>query len=132
MIPRELSERECLDALATHDVGRVAMCTPDGPRVFPTNYALDGTSLVFRTSHYGMIASVGRGDEIAFEVDELDRDRRAGWSVLAVGRTETIEDPHELLSLESNPQPWAGGSRGLYIRLRWRQLSGRAVGERVR
>lgn len=45
------------------------------------------------------------------------------------GDAEVVEDPHELLSLREKPEPWAGGSRFLYLRLRWRSLTGRVVGE---
>lgn len=129
VIPRELTESECLQALCGHTVGRIAMCTPQGPRVFPVNYVVDDGSLVIRTSPYGTIASEGgRNAEMAFEVDHLDDESRTGWSVLVVGRAEIVDDPHELLSLARNPQPWAGGSRGLYLRLRWRLISGRSLG----
>jgi uncharacterized protein len=143
LIPRELTESECLDALTGHKIGRIGFCTPDGPRVFPVNYAMDGKSLVFRTSPYGSIAresggpldtvygSIARenGDrrEAAFEIDHFDHQDKTGWSVLVVGRLEVVDDPHELLSLTENPQPWAGGSRGLYLRLHCRLMSGRAV-----
>ena len=128
LIPRELTESECLDALARRKIGRIGFCTADGPRVFPVNYAMDGTSLVFRTSPYGSIAReiAGRRDA-AFEVDHLDDQEKLGWSVLVVGRLEAVNDPHELLSLAENPQPWAGGSRGLYFRLHCRLITGRAV-----
>src|SRR5690242_7997004 len=128
LIPRELTESECLDALTGHKIGRIGFCTPDGPRVFPVNYAMDGKSLVFRTSPYGSIAREnGDRREAAFEIDHFDHQDKTGWSVLVVGRLEVVDDPHELLSLTENPQPWAGGSRGLYLRLHCRLMSGRAV-----
>lgn len=128
LIPRELTESECLQVLARHTVGRIALCTPQGPRVFPVNYVVDDDSLVIRTSPYGTIAREGgRNAEVAFEVDHVDDETRSGWSVLLVGRAEVVDDPHELLSLARNPQPWAGGSRGLYLRLRWRLISGRSL-----
>lgn len=128
VIPRELSERECLQVLAEQKIGRLAVCTTQGPRVFPLNYVLDGSSLVFRTSPYGAIAREAEADtETAFEVDRVDGDTRTGCSVLVVGKLRVIEDPHDLLSLQDNPQPWAGGSRSLYLRLRWRLISGRGL-----
>lgn len=128
LIPREMHESECLQALAASEVGRIVLCTPEGPRAFPVNYALDGGSLVFRTSPYGTIGRDSRsGANAAFQVDHVDPDTKTGWSVLAMGKLEVVEDPHELLSLAKNPQPWAGGYRGLYLRLRWRSISGRCV-----
>ena len=128
VIPRELDQGECLQVLAQHKIGRLALCTTQGPRVFPVNYVVDDTSLVFRTSPYGAIAREAEADtETAFEVDHVDEETRTGWSVLVVGKLEVIDDPHDLLSLQNNPQPWAGGSRTLYLRLRWRLISGRSV-----
>jgi nitroimidazol reductase NimA-like FMN-containing flavoprotein (pyridoxamine 5'-phosphate oxidase superfamily) len=142
LIPRELTESECLEKLAGQNIGRVGFCTADGPRVFPVNYAMDGGSVVFRTSPYGLIAresgqsgtgygpiapAPGAQRDAAFEIDHFDDQEKTGWSVLVVGSLKAVEDPHELLSLTENPQPWAGGSRGLYLRLHCRQISGRAV-----
>ena len=46
----ELAYAECLDLLATDTVGRVAFTTPQGPRIVPVNYALEGAALEFRTT----------------------------------------------------------------------------------
>ena len=38
--PVELTVNECLDLLEGGVVGRVALCTPLGPRIVPVNYAM--------------------------------------------------------------------------------------------
>jgi nitroimidazol reductase NimA-like FMN-containing flavoprotein (pyridoxamine 5'-phosphate oxidase superfamily) len=126
----DLTETECRDLLAAHEVGRVAVCTREGPRILPVNYALDGRSVVFRTAPYGVLGQHAWNDQIAFEIDHIDSTTRSGWSVLAVGRGRMVEDAEELATIRAfgNPQPWAAGSRLLYIRLEWQSLSGRRVG----
>ena len=107
-------------------VGRVAVCTEEGPRILPVNYVVDGASLVFRTSPYGLLGRLASGGRIAFEVDDIDRETRSGWSVVATGRAEPIEDADELTLLRAfrDPQPWAPGLRLLYLRLRGRRSPG--------
>jgi hypothetical protein len=65
-------------------------------------------------------------------VDQFDYERQHGWSVVARGRAEVLTDPAEIARVRETwePRPWAGGLRGVYLRLRWVQISGRRVGYR--
>jgi len=126
----ELSVAECRDLLATDSVGRVAFVTPSGPRIIPVNYVLAGDALELRTTAYSELATYAPGTEIAFEIDQLDSERRRGWSVVAHGVCERVDAPHSG-SLHRDgplPEPWAGGVRPLLLRLPWRELTGRRVG----
>ncbi len=125
----ELDVRTCRELLARGEVGRVAVCTPEGPQILPVTYAVDGTSVVFRTAPYGVLGRHAWHGRIAFEVDEIDVATRSGWSVVATGAGELVEEPGELAGLRAfnNPQPWASGSRLLYVRLVWSSLTGRRV-----
>ena len=125
----ELDIRECRELLAQGEVGRVALCTPRGPEILPVNYVVDGVSLVFRTAPYGVLGRHAWRDRIAVEVDEYDAATRSGWSVVATGHGHLVEDPEELALLRAfrDPQPWAPGSRLLYVRLVWDSLTGRRV-----
>ena len=126
----ELTVDECLALLARGTVGRIALRTERGLRIFPVNYALDGDDVVFRTAPYGVIANNAHGAEVAFEVDHLEEGLRAGWSVVAAGRCQRIEDPGEVrvVRTQDDPEPWAEGLRNLYFRLRWVDLTGRQIG----
>jgi nitroimidazol reductase NimA-like FMN-containing flavoprotein (pyridoxamine 5'-phosphate oxidase superfamily) len=129
---QEMSYDECRQRLEEQTVGRVAMCTPSGPQIVPVNYIVDGETLVFRTVPYGVLATYARGNQLAFEVDRLDRENRSGWSVVATGRSTVVEDPEAIARFraDTGPTPWAGGSRMLFVRLPWRTLTGRTVGAR--
>jgi uncharacterized protein len=108
------------------------MCAATGPQIFPVNYVVDGESIVFRTSAYSVLGTLATGAQVAFEVDSVDHDHAAGWSVVAAGRAEPIDDETELDMLRERglePTAWAGGLRRTYIRLRWSSLSGRVVGD---
>ncbi|HYO38584.1 MAG TPA: pyridoxamine 5'-phosphate oxidase family protein [Nocardioidaceae bacterium] len=129
--PLELSPEQCAELLGRGVVGRVAMATPLGPRIVPVNYAVHDGAVVFRTAPYSELSTYGWNTELAFEVDHLDDETHQGWSVVALGRAHVVADPEELDAIRRSwePQPWAGGTRNLYVRLPWRELSGRRVGD---
>jgi nitroimidazol reductase NimA-like FMN-containing flavoprotein (pyridoxamine 5'-phosphate oxidase superfamily) len=125
-----LTERQCRDLLAGHQIGRVAICTPHGPLVLPVSYVLDGSSLVFRTTPYGDLGRGASGGRLALETDHVDVAAGSAWSVLARGTGSVIEDLGEIALVRAfrDPQPWAPGTRLLYVRLVWDELTGRRFG----
>ena len=125
----ELSREECRALLTTKTVGRIAFQTGNGLRVLPVNYVVHEDSIVFRTAAHGVIARSIRVADVAFQVDDLDDQLRAGWSVLAVGRCERITDPAQLDAIEQAPTPWAAGTRDLHFAVTWKGLSGRRLGD---
>ncbi len=126
----ELTAEECLALLGTRSVGRIALTTPAGLRIFPVSYVLDDDTVVFRTVPYGVIANSAHDAEVAFEVDDLDHTLSQGWSVVLAGRCRRIEDAAEvrMIRTEHDPQPWAEGARILYLRITWDDLTGRRIG----
>ena len=128
--PVELTVEECLELLSGGIVGRVAMCTPMGPRIVPLNYAMYDDAIVFRTTPYSELGTYGSNTDLAFEIDHLDYEKQEGWSVVAIGRASLVEDADELREIRAgwDPTPWAAGRRHLYIRLRWRDITGRRLG----
>ncbi|HET7386905.1 MAG TPA: pyridoxamine 5'-phosphate oxidase family protein [Nocardioidaceae bacterium] len=131
-IPIELSLEECLQRLACHSVGRLALSTQHGPRIIPVNYALHGEAIVVRTSPYSELGAYGDNRQVAFEIDHFDEDRQLGWSVVAHGLAHRIGDPEEVrrIRLAWDPTPWAEGVRSLYLRVDWHTLTGRRLADR--
>jgi nitroimidazol reductase NimA-like FMN-containing flavoprotein (pyridoxamine 5'-phosphate oxidase superfamily) len=127
----QLSTSECRDLLEGGVVGRVAMATPVGPRIIPVNYSVDGDAIVFRTAPYSELSTYGWDTELAFEVDHLDYETHQGWSVVAIGRAHVVDDPDEVQRIRHKwePRPWAPGSRNLYLKLAWRELTGLRLGD---
>jgi hypothetical protein len=126
----ELDYRKCREMLGANVVGRVAVCLPEGPQIIPVNYAVSEESIVFRTAPYTVLGQHAWKSRLAFEIDHLDYERQVGWSVVATGRGEMVDDEHELQGIRAfwDPRPWAGGVRLLYVRLRWERLTGRRLG----
>lgn len=127
---RELSDAECRAALDLTTVGRVGLCAPDGPHIFPVNFMVLDESIILRTTAFSFLATHARGVTIAFEVDHVDEDRKEGWSVQARGRAVPVDDPVELEWIRqcAQPVPWVWGSRNLYLRMAWKTLTGRGIG----
>jgi len=98
-------------------------------RIVPVNYTVTDDSIIFRTAPYSELGTHGPNTDVAFEVDQLDYAAHEGWSVVATGRAEIIDDREEVQDIRADvdPTPWAAGSRHLYLRLRWRELSGRRL-----
>lgn len=126
----DLAYAKCRGLLAGGVIGRVAVCTADGPRILPVNYSVVDEAVVFRTTAYGVIAAQDWPVQMAFEVDHVDYGDQRGWSVVAVGAGERVEDAEELALIRRtwDPRPWAAGSRPLYVRMRWTELTGRRLG----
>ena len=68
---------------------------------------------------------------MAFEVDHVDYSDHRGWSVVALGRGVKVEDAEEVALIKRtwDPRPWASGSRPLYVRMGWSELTGRRLGK---
>ncbi|MDQ6642139.1 MAG: pyridoxamine 5'-phosphate oxidase family protein [Actinomycetota bacterium] len=126
----ELAPEVCGTLLRAGDAGRVAVSTPDGPHIVPLNYSVVDDALVFRTSPYSLLGTFARNSLLAFETDYVDHELQRGWSVVARGRCQFVDDPGEIDRIRAiwSPQPWAAGARNLFLRLHWTEISGRRLG----
>lgn len=125
----ELTEAECLELLQQEQVARVALCTPIGPRIIPVNYSVHDGSVYFRTMPYTVLGTYGREGDLAMEVDRLDYDAHVGWSVVVLGPSIMVDEAEELREIRAgwDPEPWSGGARYFYVRLRMREVTGRRL-----
>lgn len=120
----ELSDAECFHLLRTQPVGRLAVAGTDTcPIVVPVNYVVDGRGVVFRTDDGTKLRAL----EVArasFEVDSVDPHSGTGWSVLVRGRIY-FATAWEISTL--NLDPWAPGSKKVWIRLSADVVTGRRL-----
>ncbi|HYJ68834.1 MAG TPA: pyridoxamine 5'-phosphate oxidase family protein [Nocardioidaceae bacterium] len=126
---RDLTPSECWALVTPGGVGRIGTTVDEGQVVLPVNYVVDDGEVVIRTTAYGLLGRLGPASEVAFEVDHLEKEMRAGWSVLLVGQMERIDDPDEAAALwrDRDPDPWVGGVRNLFLRIRPRRITGRRI-----
>ena len=100
----KLSREECLDLLAAHRFGRLAVCTGSGPPLIrPVNYSFDKPtqSVVFRTATGSKFHALIRSAQASFEIDGIDRGSRTGWSVIIHGVTDEVTNTSEIHRLDA-------------------------------
>ena len=125
----EIAADECLRLLATQKVGRVGVVLGNQPLILPVNYALDGDTIVFRTDP-GTKLFAASLERVAFEVDEIDRQGRMGWSVLVQGVGQELKrsDGEAFERAQALPiVPWVGGEKQHWVRVVPAHITGRRV-----
>jgi nitroimidazol reductase NimA-like FMN-containing flavoprotein (pyridoxamine 5'-phosphate oxidase superfamily) len=124
-----LDSADCWGRLASQPVGRVAFIEDGLPRVLPINYAVDGNTLVFRTS--SLFADTVTPVPISFETDHYELDSRTGWSVVVRGSLERVVDADDTERCErTGLLGWAPGERNHWFRIAPNRVTGRAIGRR--
>ena len=129
-----LDEAECLRLISPGGLGRLAYSGRFGLTVLPVNYKLHEATIVFRTAQDSPTDEdlrTGIKDaeySVAFEIDEIDLAAREGWSVLIQGSAHHVESAAERASvLEAGVEPWAGGTRELFVRITPTRVTGRRI-----
>ena len=77
----------------------------------------------------GLDESLAQPTEVAFEIDDIDQERGAGWSVLIRGRAKAVVAPTESVALWTKPGivRWAPGTRNVWIGISVRSITGRRL-----
>jgi hypothetical protein len=120
-----LTESECMDLLARHHLGRLAVVAEDRPLIFPVNYALGDRVVAIRTAD-GTKLAAARNAHVAFEIDGIDAD--AGWSVLVQGVAYEITDAVDRqseLARRLRVEPVAPGSHDRWLGIHPVAITGR-------
>jgi nitroimidazol reductase NimA-like FMN-containing flavoprotein (pyridoxamine 5'-phosphate oxidase superfamily) len=121
-----LPDAECLRLIASVPVGRIVYTLRALPAVEPVNFAVRDGDIVFRTEPGGPLAAAVRDAVVAFEADELDVARRAGWSVTIVGTAREVTDPADVARLrQAGLGPSAPGEREQFVRITPGIITGR-------
>lgn len=121
----------CWGLLASEPVGRLGFLEAGTPRILPVNHLVDGASVVFRTPKGSKLDVAERSRSVAFEVDRYEASQNTGWSVLATGTADVVDDPDEEERLEGlGLRSWALGHREdlRWVRIRVDEISGRWAG----
>ena len=123
-----LEEEEARALLAQSDVGRVGVTIGAIPAIFPVNYAVIGDSIVFRTAPGSKLSAAAAGAVVAFEVDDYGLFDRSGWSVLAVGHAQVVEDDalRERVTA-AGLESFVDGARTAIVRIEPTFVSGRRI-----
>jgi uncharacterized protein len=115
--------------LAQAQVGRVGFVIDGQPEILPVNYALDGDTVLFRTSENSVLNRVSM-TQVAFEVDSIDEATHSGWSVLVRGQADCIADAVDATSERIRRLTlitWAPGEREMWFTIRPASITGRRL-----
>ncbi|QRP50943.1 pyridoxamine 5'-phosphate oxidase family protein [Amycolatopsis sp. FDAARGOS 1241] len=122
---RPLTPRECIDLLSTQPVGRLVFSENAVPAIRPVNFLVHEGNIIVRCSRTGSIAKLV-DEVVAFEVDSIDPVNRTGWSVVVLGKANSITEIDELVTLaEPRHRPWPGGERSHFLRIPMETINGR-------
>ncbi|MCV7049288.1 pyridoxamine 5'-phosphate oxidase family protein [Mycobacterium heidelbergense] len=119
----ELDPREALRLLASVEYGRVVFTHQALPAIRVVNHLVDGGRVIVRTRLTATVSTVvrlssGAGVVVAYEADDLDPRRRAGWSVVVTGWATTITDPDQIARYEQRLRPWVNMTMDTLIAIR--------------
>jgi hypothetical protein len=97
--------------LASVDHGWVVFNHRALPTIRLVNHLVDDGRVIVRTDLTTTVSTVVRlsteaGVVVAYEADDLDPRRRAGWSVVVTGWATTITDPEQIARYEQLLCPW--------------------------
>lgn len=126
-----LTTQECFALLATKKVGRFVYVDDLGPLAQPVNFSVAENRLVIRVEHGTKELAVNQ-PTLALEVDHIDEEARAAWSVLVRGPVREVgydELPALLRQMpDGPPQPWADGIHNVWLEVTPDHVTGKRLG----
>lgn len=123
----QLSEKECQELLAAHNLGRIAFVVDEQPEIFPVNYVADGSTIVFRTADDTKLLKTAMR-KVAFEIDGWDATNGTAWSVMVRGVAQEITggiDRYAVALRAHKLVPLAPGKRERWLSVYASEISGR-------
>ncbi len=123
----ELDRAEAMELLASVEFGRVVFTQNALPAIRPINHIVDGGDLFIRTRLSAPVASGMRsvgGTVVAYQADQIDPERRSGWSVVVTGYAQLVTRPDEIARLEKLLVPWLDLPMDVIIRIRPQIVTG--------
>jgi nitroimidazol reductase NimA-like FMN-containing flavoprotein (pyridoxamine 5'-phosphate oxidase superfamily) len=120
-----ITARECLELLATEQVGRLGVVVDGAPEIFPVNYTVDGDGILFRSAE-GLKLEGALHGPVVFEVDRLHSESRSGWSVVIHGRAESYTR-FDTPSLRESDPSWLRTAKPHLVRLTPSRITGRRI-----
>lgn len=121
--PQTMTTQECWEALRSQEFGRLAFPLLGDVHITPINYAVDGASLLFRTSEGNKLLGVVMHARVALEIDELTDD--AAWSVVLRGTARTLQGDAAYRADRVALRPWVGQDKNIVVEITPEEITGR-------
>lgn len=121
-----LSEAVCWERLRKSSIGRLGVVQDDQPAIYPVNYLVDGTSILFRTAPGSKVSNAQQLDRVAFEIDGFEPQQGDAWSVLIKGFARQLDSSAEIDRADELPLfPWVTADRSAWVRIVPVEVTGR-------
>jgi uncharacterized protein len=97
---QNLPPAECVRLLASEHLGRLAVVTDEGARIFPLYYALDADAIAIVATWRdpNAIVAFAPRHEVEFEVAHIDPEDGTGWAVVTDGMARLMTDALDTVS----------------------------------
>ncbi|WP_067834355.1 pyridoxamine 5'-phosphate oxidase family protein [Nocardia lijiangensis] len=105
----ELDREQALSLLAQAPFGRVVYTRDALPAIRPVNHLVDDECVIVRTrlgSQFSTAVQKRAGIVVAYEADDIDIERRTGWSVVVTGIARQVTDATRLARYQQLLRPW--------------------------
>lgn len=121
-----LSESECWELLGHAEVGRLAVDIAGQPDIFPINFVVDKSGIVFRSAAGTKLAGAVLNEFVAFEIDGYEPHDRVAWSVVVKGKAFLVERMQDVFDAEDLPLfPWLSWAQPNFVRIEPTMVTGR-------
>lgn len=116
----ELERAAALRLLASVPLGRVVFTHKALPAVRPVNHLVDDGHIIIRThAGAGILSAAASSVVVAYEVDQIDNERRLGWSVIVTGPAHLVRDAAAAERYGRLLRSWVDEPRAdLFLRIR--------------
>ena len=122
----DLPTSTCWALLRTVPIGRIALPGQADIEIFPVNFLVDGSSIVFRTAPGTKRTLIGEGARCSFEADFVDVGEQLVWSVVLKGPVRPVVGHEAIIATFDMEVPtWQAGPKPTYIRLKPQVVTGR-------
>lgn len=106
----ELSRAEAMQLLASVSYGRLVFTEHALPAIRPANHFVDSDRVIIRTrlaaELFAQTQAPNTGVVVAYQADNIDPQRKAGWNVVITGVAHTVTQPDEVSRYDRLLQPW--------------------------
>jgi nitroimidazol reductase NimA-like FMN-containing flavoprotein (pyridoxamine 5'-phosphate oxidase superfamily) len=121
-----LDDETALQLLASVPYGRIVFLRDGEPEIRPLAHIVDGGEVIVRTRLSAALAEEVEGADglrATFEADQVDLDRRQGWSVIVSG-TATLVDPDSQAHYQGMLRTMLAGADDTCIAIRPKKVTG--------
>jgi nitroimidazol reductase NimA-like FMN-containing flavoprotein (pyridoxamine 5'-phosphate oxidase superfamily) len=120
-----LDTEESLRLLGSVQVGRVVFSYAAMPAIRPVNHLVDDGLVIIRVHDGAAIIPAALNQVVvAYEADDLDPERRVGWSVIVTGMARFVTSPERIRAYSERLRPWVANAVDHVIEISPGQVTG--------